>query len=136
LATSDTTKGLIPAEDAPAIADRAALAQVMRVHNVQVAIEHGNVRKLRNGVLGLTALLAVIMSVAAIVTDQEHRIVIGVGAIAGTLTTVMAVTSTQGAPGRTASSGRGGLAWQGARRWCCEPVDPMDDAQPMRCQDG
>jgi hypothetical protein len=99
LATSDTTKGLIPAEDAPAIADRAALAQVMRVHNVQVAIEHGNVRKLRNGVLGLTALLAVIMSVAAIVTDQEHRIVIGVGAIAGALTTVMAVTSTQGAPG-------------------------------------
>ena len=56
-------------------------------------------RKLRNGVLGLTALLAVIMSVAAIVTDQEHRIVIGVGAIAGTLTTVTAVTSTQGTPG-------------------------------------
>lgn len=98
-ATSDNTKGLIPIGDAPAVADRAALAQVMRVHNVQVAIEHGDVRRLRNMVIGLSGLLALIMSVAAVVSDQEHRTVIGVGAIAGTLTTVLAVTSAERATG-------------------------------------
>jgi hypothetical protein len=97
-ASSETTKDLIPAA-ADVVPDRAALAQVMRVHNVQVASEHGHVRRLRNAVLGLTGLLALIMSVAVIVTDQEHRTVIGVGAIAGTLTTVLAATSAEGATG-------------------------------------
>lgn len=92
-AKSSDTKDLIGTEDTAATPDRAAIAQVMRAHNVHVTAEHNDVRHLRNIVVGITALLALLMCIAAGVTDREHRIVIGVGAIAGTLTTVLAVSS-------------------------------------------
>jgi hypothetical protein len=72
---------------------RADMLQVMRQHHISTDIQHGQLRQLRNRILGVTTLLLAVLTGAAIVCWRFGLVdlltVMGVGALAGTVTSVL-----------------------------------------------
>jgi len=70
--------------------DRDAVHEVLQQHNVNVGMQHDSVRQFRNRILALAGLLIVTLSIGSAFVSDALRIVMGIGALAGILTTAPA----------------------------------------------
>jgi hypothetical protein len=114
-------KTLIPADEGAALAQeleavgstgpipRERLAQVQRRHDVKTDVQQALVRQIRNKIIGATLLLVVVLIVAAVSLSALGQIdllkVMGVGAVAGTVTSVVPLTSAQTSSGPYSATG-------------------------------
>jgi hypothetical protein len=100
LETAMTTTGPIPRE---------RLAQVQRRHDLKTDVQHASIRQIRNKIIGTTLLLVVVLIVAALSLWALGKIdllkVMGVGAAAGTLTSVVPLAKAQGSSGPYSATG-------------------------------
>jgi hypothetical protein len=75
--------------------DRQVLRQILRQHNVNVDMSHQAVRQFRNRILAISALLMIVLSVAAYFVGPTLREVMGIGALAGAATSVLPLVGAQ-----------------------------------------
>lgn len=73
--------------------DRDIVREAQAEHNVDVDIQHQSIRQFRNRILGVTVLLAIGLASATLAVSNELRVVMGIGALAGLLTTVLTLTN-------------------------------------------
>jgi len=69
--------------------NRDVLYQVLQQYNVTVGMQHGNVRQFRNRILALGASLILALGIGAAFVSDDLRIVMGIGGLAGIVTTVL-----------------------------------------------
>lgn len=92
--------------------NRAVLRQVFQQHHVGIDIQQESVRRLRNLILGMTLLLTAVLT-AAVVTSalvSDHMflpvlVIVVIGGVAGTLTTVLPLSTAPKAIGPYAVTG-------------------------------
>jgi hypothetical protein len=88
---------------------RQRLAQVQRRHDLKTDIDHGAIRQLRNRIIGLTVLLVIVLVVVTLsvwaLAEIDLLKVMGVGALAGAVTSVVPLARAQKASGPYSATG-------------------------------
>ena len=92
--TGELTRMLKGSADSQAL-DQNLVRQIVREHNVSTAMSHEAVREFRNRMLGTFCVLVFVLCIAAIVVGSTLQQVMGIGALAGTATSILPLVRAQ-----------------------------------------